>query len=129
VKDIGVIIDQFGLIGAPRPPAQIQQAINAKAQAQQLSQQKENELKQAEADARKVVAKAEGDALAMKAEAEGEANAIKLRADANALSNRKLSESITPGLLELKRLEKWNGELPYINGGSTNPFISIEKKQ
>lgn len=129
VKSIGVVIDQFGLIGAPRPPAQIQKSINDKASAQQLAQQKENELKQAEADARKVVATAEGAALAARAEAEGEANAIKLRADANATANRKLSESITPSLLELKRLEKWNGELPYINGGSTNPFVSIEKRQ
>jgi regulator of protease activity HflC (stomatin/prohibitin superfamily) len=118
VKPIGVEIDQFGLIGAPRPPAQIQKGINDKAAAQQLAQQKVNELQQANADAQKVIAKANGDA-----------EATRIWSDAQAAANRKLSESLTPNLLELKKLEKWNGDLPYINGGSTNPFVSIEKKQ
>lgn len=117
VTPLGVVIDQFGLIGAPRPPQAVIDAINSKVHSTQLAQQKENELRQAEADAKKVVAKAEGDAKATTVWAEAQANA-----------NRKLSESITGNLLTLKQLEKWDGHLPYINGGSTNPFVSVERK-
>lgn len=129
VLPIGVIIDQFGLIGAPRPPQQIQTAINTKAEAQQLAQQKENELKQSQADAAKLVAKTKGEADAAIAEAIGTAEYRRITAEADAKANRLLNESLTERLIELKRLEKWNGELPYINGGSTNPFISLGSKQ
>jgi regulator of protease activity HflC (stomatin/prohibitin superfamily) len=129
VEPFGVIIDQFGLIGAPRPPQQIQQAINDKAAAKQTAEKKENELRQANADAAKVVATAKGAAAAAVAAAEGEAEAIRIQAEANAKGNRLLSESITDKVLELKRLEKWDGQLPYINGGTTNPFVSIEPKK
>lgn len=117
VEGIGLVIDQLGLISAPRPPASIQAAINSKAEAQQKAQMKQNELQQAQADAAKVVAHAEGDARAKMVWAEAEA-----------ASNRKLSESMTPTLLELKRLTTWDGHLPQVNGGSTNPFISLDRK-
>lgn len=106
---------QFGVIGAPRPPDSVIAAINNKLQAVQIAQQKQNELVQAQADAAKVVAKAEGDA-----------RATAVWADAQSAANHKLAESITANLLELKRLEKWNGTLPQVTGGST-PFISIGK--
>jgi len=117
LSPFGVMIDQLGIIGAPRPPQSVIANINQKVAAVQLAQQKQNELIQVQADAQKVIAKAEGDAKATLTWAEAQATA-----------NRKLSESLTPQLIELKRLEKWNGELPQVNGGSTNPFISIGKQ-
>ena len=60
VTDIGVVIDQFGFIGSPRPPESVIAAINAKVQAQQIAVQKQNELVQSQADAAKLVAAAEG---------------------------------------------------------------------
>lgn len=114
---IGVQLDQFGLIGAPRPPDGIQQAINQKGQAAQIAQQKENELKQIQADANKEVAKAEG-----------HAKAVIAAADAEAAANRKIAESITPNLLQLKQLEKWNGALPQVNGSGVAPFVTLDKK-
>src|ERR1039458_7963282 len=51
VGDIGVVIDQFGFIGSPRPPQSVIDAINAKVQAQQIAVQKQNELVQSQADA------------------------------------------------------------------------------
>lgn len=117
VASIGIVIDQFGLIGAPRPPAQIQQAINQKAAAAQLSQQKENELKQVQADAAKRVA-----------ETEGYAKSLTIKGEAEAAYNKKVSESMSERLLEKWRLDKWDGALPQVNGGSTNPFISLEKR-
>lgn len=113
---IGVIIDQFGFIGAPRPPQGVIEAINGKIHATQLAQQKQNELVQAQADAAKEVARTEG-----------YAQSITIRTTAEAEANKKLASSITPELVRLKQLEKWDGHLPQINGGSVNPFISIEK--
>jgi regulator of protease activity HflC (stomatin/prohibitin superfamily) len=129
VAPYGVLVDQFGIIGAPRPPQAVSEAINMKVHATQLAQQKQNELIQVEADAKKQVAQAEGAARSAVAQAQGSAEAIRIEAEAQAKANRLLQESLTGNLLELKRLEKWNGELPYINGGSTNPFVSLERKQ
>ena len=53
VEAIGVVIEQFGFIGAPRPPEGIIHAINAKVQAQQIALQKQTEITQAEADKKK----------------------------------------------------------------------------
>lgn len=118
VAGIGVVIDQFGIIGAPRPPQYVIDQISASAHASQLATQKQNELAQVQADMAKETAKTETYA----------ANKIKY-AEAEAKANRMLSDSLTPQLIEKQRLEKWDGHLPYINGGSTNPFVSVSGKQ
>lgn len=110
---LGVQLDQFGLIGAPRPPQAVIEQINASVHATQLATQKQNELVQVEADNAKERIKTDTWAR----------NTL-VAAEAQATSNRKLADSITPNLLELKRLEKWNGVLPTVSGGST-PFISL----
>ena len=118
-KDVaayGVVLEpQFGFVGAPRPPQAVIESINNKIQAVQIAQQKQNELVQAQADAAKEVAKTEG-----------YARSITLRANAEADANRRLAESITPNLLELKRLEKWNGTLPQVTGQGTIPMFNIK---
>lgn len=128
VDRIGVELDQFGLIGAPRPPDNILTAINLKAQAAQITGQKEQELLQVRADALKVAAKADGEASAAVSAAKGAAEATRIAADADAYYNRTLAASLTPLLLENRRVSAWDGKLPQVNGGSTNPFISLEKK-
>jgi regulator of protease activity HflC (stomatin/prohibitin superfamily) len=114
---IGVQLEnQFGIIGAPRPPETVTGAINLKAQAQQVSLQKEMELRQVQADAAKAIAKADGEAKAAIVAAEGQARA-----------NQLLNASLTDHLIELKRLEKWDGKLPTVSGGAT-PFINLNSK-
>lgn len=117
VSEYGVNIKQFGVIGAPRPPDAVQQAINAKIQATQLAIQKQNELVQAQADAAKTVAKADGDAKATLALAQAQAKA-----------NQILSESLTDKLVQYRAIDKWNGQLPQVSGSQV-PFISIQPKQ
>lgn len=115
LEPIGVHLEsQFGFIGAPRPPQQVIDAINMKVQATQLAIQKQNELMQVQAEAAKSVAKAEGD---------GRATLIWATAQADA--NRRMGESLTTNLIELKRLEKWNGALPQVSGGAT-PWVSLK---
>lgn len=64
---IGVSIQQFGLVGALRPPPELANAVNAKTKAIQDSIRTENEVRAATAEARKKVAIAEGEAAANRA--------------------------------------------------------------
>lgn len=106
---------QFGIIGAPRPPQQVIDSINLKVQATQLAIQKQNELVQVQADAAKEVARAEG-----------HAKAVLTTAEADGKANRMVNESLTGNLLELKRLQQWDGHLPQVTGAAT-PFITLGK--
>lgn len=105
---------QFGFIGAPRPPKSVVEMINSKVAAVQLAQQKQNELVQAQADAAKQVATAEGNA-----------KSILLTAKAQAEANKILAESLTQNLIDLKRIEKWNGAYPLSTSGSV-PVLPLK---
>lgn len=121
VEPIGVHIEQFGFIGAPRPPDAIVGSINAKVQASQIAQQKQNEIIQVQAEATKRVTAAEGDAKAAIAKAEGEAKA-----------NQILAQSVTPTLIQWRSLEiqqqavaRWNGARPQVEGGSSGLLLQL----
>jgi len=110
---VGVGVQQFGFIGAPRVPTVIATAITAKAQAIQQAERARNELATTQAEAAKKIAEAEGDAKSQVTRAQGEAD-----------SNRIRQASLTPQLLELRRLEnakslidKWDGRLPSVQSG------------
>jgi regulator of protease activity HflC (stomatin/prohibitin superfamily) len=114
VAPVGVGVQQFGFIGAPRVPAVIASAITAKAQAIQQAERARNELATTQAEAAKKIAEAEGDAKSLVTRAQGEADANRLR-----------QNSLTPQLLELLRIEnnkamieKWNGQLPTVQSGT-----------
>jgi regulator of protease activity HflC (stomatin/prohibitin superfamily) len=136
VKDIGVEIQNFGIVGAPRPPQQITDSINAKLQAQQIALQKTTEIQQAEAEAKKQVAEAEGNAKSHIAQANGDAAyRIKL-AQAEAEANRALSTSLTPQLLEWRRLQiqadavgKWDGQRPQVEGSGSGLLLQISPRE
>ena len=124
VVDIGVVIDQFGFIGSPRPPQSVIDAINAKVQAQQIAVQKQNELVQSQADAAKLVAAAEGQAKAQVAIANGEAE-----------SNRVRAASISENIIKWQQLavtdrwiEKWNGQVPSVQTGAISPGMLLDIK-
>jgi regulator of protease activity HflC (stomatin/prohibitin superfamily) len=116
---VGVGIQQFGFIGAPRVPDVIASAITGKAQAIQNAERAQNELAQTQAEAAKKIAEADGDAKSAVARAQGEAEANRIR-----------QASISPQLLELRRLEnqralidRWNGQLPQVESGSGNGLM------
>ncbi len=116
LEPYGVILEaQFGIIGAPRPPESVVNAINQQAVAQRLALTKENELRQVNADVAKSIAKAEGDAKAKLIWTEAEAQ-----------SNKKISESLNSNLVELKRIEKWDGSYPLSTSGSF-PLLNLNK--
>jgi regulator of protease activity HflC (stomatin/prohibitin superfamily) len=119
VRPVGVSVQQFGFIGAPRVPEVIAAAITAKAQAIQQSERAHNELATTQAEAAKKIAEAEGDAKSMVTRAQGEADANRIR-----------QNSLTPQLLELRRIENeqaliehWNGQLPEVESGQGSGMI------
>ena len=114
IKPLGVILEQFGFIGAPRPPANVVAALNMKVAATQAAIQSENELRQAEAEAKKNVARATGDA-----------NARMMRAEAEAKANKLIALSITPELVRYLSVTKWDGVLPKVTGGAM-PMVQLE---
>ncbi len=119
ISPVGVSVQQFGFIGAPRVPAVIANAITAKAQAIQEAERAKNELATIQAEAAKKIAAAEGDAKSQVLRAQGEAD-----------SNRIRQSSLTPNLLELRRLEneralidRWDGRLPEVQAGGQNGLL------
>ena len=82
-------------------PETFKKAIEAKNNAVQGALMAENKVKQAEAEAKIKVATAQGNAQAMltSAKAEAEANSLK-------------QKTITPMLLQLEWINKWDGKLP-----------------
>lgn len=107
----GVVLNQFGFIGAPRPPETVIRSINDKISATQKAFQIENELRQSRAQAQKNIA-----------QAEGEAQATRLRADAEAYANQKLASSLSPVLVEYLRVQKWDGKLSQVSGSGGTMF-------
>lgn len=107
-------------------PNTLVEAINAKNAAVQKAQKAQNEVLQIEAEAQKKVAAAKGAADARIAEAEGEAKALKIKGDAEAEYNRKVSASLSHLIIQQNMLEKWNGELPMMNG-SNGVMLDVNK--
>ena len=63
--------------------------------------------------------------------AEAEAEAANVRADGEAEANNTISKSLTSEVLENKKIEKWNGELPRVSGsgGTIIDLGDIEDKK
>ena len=111
----GIVVQNVFLIGDFRLPSEVRTALSAKVAATQRAQQRENELREAEAQAAKRVA-----------EAKGQAEATLTQARATAEANRILARSLTPQLVEYERIKRWDGKLPQVSGGAT-PFINLDQ--
>lgn len=104
IENEGFVLDQFtsGLLY----PQTIVEAVNAKNRAIQLAQKAENEVKVAEAEARKLV---------VAAQAEKEANELR-------------QQALTSAILQKMWIEKWDGSVPtYLGSGNTSTFIDLSK--
>lgn len=124
MEPVGIKIDYVSFIGDLRLPVNVTQSINAKIEATQRAQQRENELREAKAEAEKKIAQAEGDAKAQIAQAEGDATSTLMRAEAQAKANTVLAQSITPELVQYNTVQTWDGKLPQVSGGSV-PLINL----
>ena len=98
------------------------EAIELKVEAEQAALQAKNEklrrVTQAEAAAEEKKLAASANAFEIEVQSEARAEAI--RREAEALKNN-------PELIELRGVERWDGQLPKFNGGGAVPFINADK--
>ncbi len=123
---LGITFDYVSVIGKPRLPQQIQDAIEAALTATQQAQTAQNQVAVAEAQARQKVAVAEGNANALRAEAQGRADALLTEKQAEAKANQLIAASMTPELIRYLAIQRWKGEVPmYTSAQSPIPFMSL----
>ncbi|WP_259648779.1 SPFH domain-containing protein, partial [Burkholderia pseudomallei] len=103
---VGISVEKVYFVNQMRLPEQVMNSINGKIAATQIAQQKENELRAAEADAAKQVAIAKGEAEALEVKAKA------LRENSQ--------------ILQQMAIEKWDGKLPQYMGSSSVPFVQIK---
>lgn len=113
VEPIGIRIERVYWIGNLSLPPQVTAAINAKLEATQKAQQRQNEVAQSKAEADKKIE-----------EARGEAESLLKVAEAQAKANKLLSESLTPPLVQWEQVKKWNGIMPKVSGSGSGLIIS-----
>ena len=127
-KDFGITITVLGTNeGFSFENNTIQEAIDKKFASEQelVTQQNLNDV---------TLAKAQAEAEAAKIAAQAEAEVLMIQAEAEAEANRKISASLTPEIIEMKKTdnealmyEKWNGVTPQITGtGNVTPIIGVE---
>ena len=118
---------------------QFRQAVDQAAVAKTLVERAEQLKRQAEidADSRRIAAigeanaireRARGDADANLLRAQAEAQAIKIKgeAEAAAIAAQAIALQGNPGLIELRRAERWDGKLPsQVLGSAPIPFMPI----
>lgn len=116
LNDVGFNISHVYIIGKLNVPEIVTEALNRKIEATQKAQQRENELRESEAEAKKIVAKAKG-----------EAESLIIDAKSKAQANDLINKSLTPELLKWKHIEKWDGKLPSTMAGSdSNVLLNIK---
>lgn len=109
-QELGIVIERIYFIGGLRLPDSVVKALNAKIEATQKAQQRENEVAEAIAEANKVREKAKG-----------EADAVREQASAEAERLEKLGKALrdNPEVVRLNFINKWDGTLPkVISNGS-----------
>lgn len=114
---VGIKVESLYLVGNMRLPQTVVESINAKIQALQKTQQRENEVAQSRAEADKAIAEARGVAESKLAIAKAEAEAIEIKGAA--LRNN-------PAVLELNKIDKWDGQLPQYMTGPV-PMLNFQK--
>ncbi|MCY9737533.1 prohibitin family protein [Paenibacillus alvei] len=108
LDEVGIALETFSF-GEIRPDDNSMLAIQAKVDAQQKLQQYETEKAQAQVLADKARIEAKGNADRAVIEAEGKAQA-----------NAKIKQSLTPELIQMEWIKKWDGKQPYVSGNGSN---------
>jgi regulator of protease activity HflC (stomatin/prohibitin superfamily) len=114
LSPLGIEVSRIYLIGRFHFPDNVIAALNSKIEANQRAQQRENEFREAEAEAKKRIA-----------QADGEAKCVLLKAKSQAQANKIIAESVTPELIHWQAMQKWNGKLPQVTGGAI-PMVDLK---
>ena len=122
-RPYGIVIDNIALADV-RPDAETDEAIRKKIKAQEdLETAKVNaEKDKVEANRDKEVAQINAEKA--KIEAQGKADAMKIEAEGEATANKMISESLSDKLIENKKVEKWKGDVPKVQGAG-NTIVDV----
>ncbi len=105
------------------------QAIDAKQVAQQTALEEQYKLQQVQISAQQQVAQANAQAEAAVAIAQGQAKATILQAQADAEAYKLKQQGLSPDILMLSAIQRWDGQLPqYMSGTSALPFLQVGPK-
>jgi regulator of protease activity HflC (stomatin/prohibitin superfamily) len=116
----GIIVEDFSITEFSFSE-EFRKAVEAKQVAEQNALRAEQELRRAQIEAQQQVARAEAEAEARLSIAQAEAEALRLQ-----------REVVSPELLQLRFIERWNGTLPQLmtNGeGGLMPMINMATQQ
>ena len=110
----GLVVDDASIIDT-HPDKQLKEAISKRIEAQQKADQAkaEQETAKVEAETKKIQAQNDADIEILKAEAEAKAN-------------KTIADSLTQELIESRKIEKWDGILPQVQG-SANSIIDMRQ--
>ncbi len=108
-----ILVNDFSITDFKFSP-EFEKAIEAKQVAEQEALQKNYELQKAKKDAEIAITQAEAKKTSTITLAQGDAE-----------SQRLLRQTLTPELIELRRIEKWDGKYPQVMGGETLPMLSL----
>jgi len=115
VAPIGIDLERLYFIGSLRLPGSVVAALNAKIEAVQRAQQRENEIKEKKAEAQKKIA-----------EARGNAESTLIEAEAQAKANKIVAASLTDTLVQYRMIDKWDGAVPRLAGANGGFLISLD---
>jgi regulator of protease activity HflC (stomatin/prohibitin superfamily) len=118
---------------------QFRRAVDQAAVAKTLVERAEQQKRQAEvdADAKRITAIGDANAIRERARGDADANLLRAQADAQAIRIKGEAEAAAiaaqaaalqgnPGLIELRRAERWDGKLPsQVLGSAPIPFMPI----
>jgi len=131
VQANGIIIERIFWRGSIQLPPEIRARIIQTNETIQRTKQRDEEVKQVEAEARKKIAEAEGEAKALITKSEGQKRSAILEAEGQAQANLLLQKSLTPELMEYniktQALGRWSGTLPTYIGGDSLKVLPLTK--
>ena len=122
----GIIIDTVNFTSIStddETQAAIQKKVNAQQELELANIEAKTAKVQADKDKEVALIAAEQEKEKASIQAEGKAEAIRIKADAEAEANKKIAESLTPELIEKQKIDKWNGEVPKIQGSNTSTIV------
>lgn len=135
-KPYGIIIENVSLIDIDADDetrASVQRKVNAQQELElaQIEQKTANVQAQKDKEVALIKAEQEKETAIIEAEqakikAEGQAEAVRIKAQAEAAANKMIAESLTAELIEKQKIDKWNGDVPMVQGESAMPIVNIE---
>jgi regulator of protease activity HflC (stomatin/prohibitin superfamily) len=116
LRERGIIVEEVSIVNFDFSKS-FNEAIEAKVTAEQLKLKAENDLQRIKVEAEQTITQANATATSRLAIATAEAQSLRLQ-----------RQEITPQLIQLRSIEKWNGVLPSVTGGVV-PFINVQSTQ